>query len=39
MQQVEQALAFARSFVEEIRLRVSGQPQLGLDEPAQPPEA
>ena len=38
-QEVEQALAFARAFVEEIRLRVSGQPRLGFEEQAQSPEA
>jgi len=30
-QEVEQALAFARTFVDEIRLRVSGQPQLEIE--------
>ena len=30
-QEVEQALAFARTFVEEIRLLVTGQPRLTLE--------
>ncbi len=31
-QEAEQALAFAKAFVEEIRLRITGQPRLQTDD-------